>query len=416
MGERMRVTVIGINSTPEPTGIAPYTSRMAAGLQERGHEVSVVTAFPHYPQWRVAEGYSGRTMREVVEGVSVTRMRHFVPSTPVGLARARSEISFGWASTTRSWGDPDVVVCVSPALLSTAMSMLRARGGRAKPAIGVVMQDLYSAGISETEGGSGAVGRVFRRLESRVARRADGVAVIHDRFRDRVVSDLGVDPDRVTVIRNWTHVEPVVGLDRAATRASLGWRDDETIVLHTGAMGEKQDLGNVVEAAREVDRVGAAVRFVLMGDGGQRGNLEAQAAGVRSIEFLDPVAGDRYPHVLASADLLLVNERPGLVEMAVPSKLTSYFNTGLPVLAATNQASTTADEIRASGAGEITAAGDPAALVAKVVAVTSDPDWARALGAAGPDYCAGVLSEKVALDAYDRWVRSLHSARHERQR
>ena len=84
-----------------------------------------------------------------------------------------------------------------------------------------------------------------------------------------------------------------------------------------------------------------------------------------------------------AADVLLVNELPGLTEMSVPSKLTTYYATGLPVLAAVGAGSTTAAEIGLSGGGRVVPAGDPAALLSAAEALGSDPDQAAALGAAG---------------------------------
>ena len=50
--------------------------------------------------------------------------------------------------------------------------------------------------------------------------------------------------------------------------------------------------------------------------------------------------------------MLLVNELPGVAHMAMPSKLTSYFQAGKPVLAATDEGGFTAKEIALSGAGD----------------------------------------------------------------
>ena len=393
--------MLGINYAPEPTGIAPYTTRIASGLRERGHDVRVVTAFPHYPQWRIAEGYAGWTRGEVLDGVPVKRVRHYVPTSPQGVRRALSELSFGARLVTSRWGRPDVIVCASPALLSTAM----AAGRNRRAALGVIVQDLYSAGLEE-QGAGARVVRVLGGVERRLLSRADGVAVIHDRFGERCVERLGVDPERITVIRNWTHVTEPEAFDRDALRRELGW-GDETVVLHAGAMGVKQGLANVVEAARLADTSGVAVRFVLLGDGGQRADLERLADGVKAIGFVDPLPGETYAQALRCADVLLVNEKPGLAEMAVPSKLTSYFSTGLPVLAATEPGSTTAGEIEASGAGLRIEPGRPEALLATVLELAADPARSQAVGARGPAYCETVLGEKVALDAYDAWVREL---------
>ena len=44
------------------------------------------------------------------------------------------------------------------------------------------------------------------RFEGAVLNHATGTAVIHDRFADAAVK-MGVDPKRITVIRNWAHIE-----------------------------------------------------------------------------------------------------------------------------------------------------------------------------------------------------------------
>ena len=76
----MKITIVGINYFPEVTGIAPYTTGMAEGLAAYGHEVNVVTGLPHYPEWRIYDGYrSQRSYREAINGVTVDRLRHYVP-------------------------------------------------------------------------------------------------------------------------------------------------------------------------------------------------------------------------------------------------------------------------------------------------------------------------------------------------
>jgi len=404
--ETLNVTIVGLNYAPEPTGIAPYTSRMAAGLQERGHDVRVLTTHPHYPDWKLPADAPWSSIERHCE-VPVRRVRHYVPSNPgSSVRRALSEVSFGMRAAATRWGSPDVVICPSPALLSTAVAMTRAtaRG----PAFGVIVQDLYSAGVSEASGRGSAAVRALGAVESRVLRKADGVAVIHDRFKQRVVDSLAVDASRVSVIRNWTHLPRVPMFDEAEFRAQMGWGTDEIVVLHAGAMGEKQGLDVVVSAARVADERNLPVRFVLLGNGGQRAQLEGAALGCTKIDFRDPLPGDDYLKAMAAADVLLVNERPGVLEMAVPSKLTSYFSTGRPVLAATDARSITAAEVTAAGAGVVVEPGQPVAILEGALQLATDRGLAADLGARGPIYCETHLSEKTALDGYDEWVRTVY--------
>ena len=59
----MRLLILGINFAPEPTGIGKYTGELAQWLARRGHQISVVTTRPYYPEWKRAPGWSGWTWR-----------------------------------------------------------------------------------------------------------------------------------------------------------------------------------------------------------------------------------------------------------------------------------------------------------------------------------------------------------------
>ncbi|WP_448809164.1 glycosyltransferase family 4 protein [Agromyces bauzanensis] len=402
----LRIAILGLHYSPEPTGNAPYTASLAAGLRRHGHDVRVITAHPHYPEWRVRDGYGEWRRSEMIGGVPVTRLSHYVPTRPSGVRRLLSELSFGARLLVAHWGSPDVVLLVSPALFSSALAGARLRLSRRRPVHAVWVQDLYTLGVVETGQGGGALARFMRAVESSTLRAARGVAVIHDRFRDYVVDELGVEHPRVEVIRNWSHLQPVTDVDRAAVRARLGW-GDETVVLHAGNIGVKQGLENVVDAARIADVDDAPVRFVILGDGNRRASVKAAARGIRSVQFIDPLPDGEFEQVLASADVLLVNERPGVAEMSVPSKLTTYFSTGLPVIAATDAGSVTSGEIATSGGGVRVDAGQPQELLDAVLAMRSDPAGRAAYGAAGRQFRETALGADSAIERYAAWLADL---------
>lgn len=403
----LRILVLGLNFDPEPTGIAPYTTGAVDFLADAGHDVRVVTGYPHYPYWKIAEGYGGMRIHERRGPVQVTRVRHPVPSNPTGGSRIATEAAFALHAAAVRGPRPDVVVAVSPALLTVA-SALRWRRDRAT-AVGVVVQDLYGRAIAETGALGGRGARAAAALERGLLRRADGVVAIHDTFRDSMV-DLGVDPSRITVIRNWTHISAGAGaVDVAALRERLGWRSDETIALHAGNMGAKQGLENVVDAARLADERRLPVRFVLLGAGNKRAELERAAAGVERLQFVDPLPAEDFATALAAADMLVLNERPEVAEMCVPSKLTSYFAAGRPVLAASSPRSAATLEVTASGAGIRVNAGAPDELLSGVLRLGADPAAATSMGERGRRYAADLLAESAARAAYVRWVEQLAS-------
>lgn len=409
--KKLRITILGLNYSPEATGNAPYTSSLAEGLSKAGHTIHVVAGYPHYPEWDLRQGYSGWKLEEVINGVTVKRLRHHIPRKPSTLARMHMELSFGFRLVFARWHKPDVVLVVSPALFSSGLAILRIRLRPNRPAVGIWIQDLYSRGVVETGTGGGRLGRAVTAVESKILRSTDGVAAIHERFKRHMVDTLGVDAGRVQVIRNWTHLpaSPTSGIQEMRSR--LGWAAHDIIVLHAGNMGKKQGLENVVDAARMADSRGSAVRFVLMGDGNQRKRLEALATGISRIEFVDSLPDADFQLALAAADVLLVNELPGVKDMAVPSKLTSYFNAGVPVIAATDKDSVTASEIETSGGGVRVDAAVPFALVETAEALAKDPSIAAQLSENALRFRHETLAEGVAIAKYDDFITSLATSR-----
>lgn len=129
--------------------------------------------------------------------------------------------------------------------------------------------------------------------------------------------------------------------------------------------------------------------------------LEERARGISRITFVDPLDDDEYRLALGAADVLVVNEKPGVSAMAVPSKLTSYFDSGRPVVGATDPGGITAAEVEAADAGVIVQAGEPEALLDAIVQLAADPETAARFGSNGRRYRTSVLDQDTAIE---RWT------------
>ncbi|WP_246212750.1 glycosyltransferase family 4 protein [Streptomyces abyssomicinicus] len=393
---RHRLLLVSTNYAPEHTGIGPYATQIAEHWSAEGHETHVLAGMPHYPSWSVDPGYRGRwRMTESMNGVSVHRRRHLVPSRQTAARRAMFEatvLGHQLAAPPRM-GPPEAVFAQLPSLAGGVVASRLAARWRV-PFVPVV-QDLMGAAAEQSgiSGGDRAASAASG-VEGHVLRRATLVGVIHETFADRVVA-LGVDRGRIRVVPNWSHVA-APSADRAETRARLGW-GPAPVVLHSGNMGLKQGLEVLVGAAR----LDPDVRWVLMGDGNQRAALQDMATGVPNVEFLPPVRNEEFPDVLAAADVLAVTQRASVLDMSVPSKLTSYFAAGRPVVASVADGGGTAEEVRRSGAGVLVEPEEPAALLEAVRKLAADPAAADALGAQGPRHVAAHLGREAGLARYD---------------
>jgi glycosyltransferase involved in cell wall biosynthesis len=262
-----------------------------------------------------------------------------------------------------------------------------------------VVQDLMGAAAAQSGiRGGGRAARAAAAVESRILRAADLVGVIHESFVAKVAA-MGVPRGRIRLVPNWSHVARPQR-PREETRRRLGWDDGRIVVLHSGNMGLKQGLEVLVETARR----DPGLRVVLMGDGNRRADLVRLAAGLPNVDFRPPAGTDDFPEVLAAADVLAVTQRASVLDMSVPSKLTSYFAAGRPVLASVADAGGTAQEVRRSGAGLLARPEDPAAFAAAVHALIRDPERTARLAAAGPAYVEAELSSAAGLARIDALV------------
>jgi len=400
--------LVGINYAPEPTGIAPYTTGMAEHLAQHAGSVTVLTGIPHYPNWTVnpSNKWTFRSSEEVAlsngTGLTLKRTRHYVPAKQSALTRAGYEATFlANASSTRLQHRPDLVIAVTPSLSGAVAGGRLAR--RHKSKLLVVVQDLMAKAATQSgiRGGDYAA-RTTAAIERHAVSRADRVAIVSEAFRKQL-NDYGVTDDKIAVLPNWTHISPTQ-LGQSQCRRDLGWAIEPFTVVHTGNMGLKQDLGNMVEAAR-LCQFQPGIHFVIVGDGSQRAAVEALGADVPNLTFVDPLDGDMYPKALAAADLLVVNERPGVGDMSLPSKLTSYLATGRPVLAAVAPDGATAQELhRTGGAALIVPPGMPVPFIEAVLTLRLDPPRRARMSSAGREYAEAALGEKAAAARLDHLI------------
>lgn len=392
------VAIFSLNYPPEPTGIASYAGALSTGLAAAGYRVAAHVAHPHYPEWNIHEGFGQWTQTEQAGGVDITRRLHSVPNPPRGVRRLLSEITFGIRLLCARWGSPRVVIALSPPLFATAMAAIRLRLTPQRPRLIVWVQDIYSLGLAETGEGGRMTLKITRWVEARTLRLADQVVVLHQRFADFLAHELGVDATKVVVFRNWTHIPPSEPINGEEAKVALGWPLDKTLAVHTGNMGAKQGLENIVDAARLADKESAPVQFILVGDGGERRALEQDGQGVSRLTFVDPLNDEKYRLALAAADVLVVNEKPGVSGMSMPCKLTSYFDAGRPVVAATDPNGITASEVAMADAGSVVEAGHPNALLDAVLALREDRETAARFGANGRRHREAVLGESTAIE------------------
>lgn len=395
-----RILLTSLYYAPDSTGIAPYAAQLAEHLAATGYDVTAVTGMPHYPAWRIGPAYRRRfAVREWRGGVDVRRRWHSVPRSHTAVSRALYEGTFFASGLSMlRLPEPHAILAVTPGLAGGALARIAA--SRFGVPYGLIVQDMMAAAAQGGIGGGRGVTAGVRAVEGWAARGAAAVGIVAEGFRPQLEA-MGVDATRIRRVRNWAQT-PEPSRPRDDVRGELGWPADRFVCLHAGNMGAKQGLEHVIEAARIAGSEAPELLFVLMGDGGARPALQVRARGLTNIRFLPLQPAGAVADVLAAADVLLVHQRGSGRDMALPSKLTSYFAAGRPVVAAAAAGSETATETEWSGGGIVCAPDDPHALLAAIRRVALDAGLASHLADSGRSYARDVLSRGAALRGYEQ--------------
>lgn len=387
------MALIGMNYAPEVTGVAINTVDWANQLTERGHEVTVLTCMPHYPEWRVQDRYRGHLrLEETIDSVRVRRFNLYVPTRQSVFSRSLYELSFlANAALTTVRPRPDAFVGIVPSLGGGWLARFHAR--RAAAPFGIVFADLLGK-AAEQSGvpGSSRVAGPVARIELRIARSAARVGIIAEGFRSYLERG-GVESDLIDRVVNRNRANDQAPTEsRQSTRQRMGWRDDEFVLLHAGNLGYKQALENALQAAALARRPGV-MRLVLLGDGNQRRQLTRLADKLRlsNVNFLPLASSADFTNLISAADALLVNQRGSVTDMSLPGKVTAYFAAGVPIVAAVAPQSETANEVRRAGAGLLVPPGHPRELLNAIERLVNEPETYRRLAEAGPRYVRDYL-------------------------
>ena len=404
--EIRRVLIVTTNYFPEPTGISVYTTDLAELLQAKGHQVSVLTSLPHYPWWKVPEEFAHLCEGTGIHnGVSIIRAKHLVPPKMNALLRMRFETSLWWnlrrVSKTKLGKDYDMVIACIPTVAAGIVGKKIAK--TLGVPFGLIVQDLSGAGAKQSGLRGGAlISRIAHLVEGIALHGANSLVVVSPAMRD-VVIGLGAEPKRVNQILNYSarSIDPV---HKAAARKKFGWAEGEFVVVHTGNMGAKQDLENVVKAAEALGR-NSVIKIYLIGHGNQENTLKQLCADVKNISVMAAVSDADYSALLSAADLLLVNERSTQMEMSLPSKLTSYLYSERPVIAAVPRGGATWKFL--DGVAELVEAGDPAALARAIEELSKQPEKLADLAGRGRVFADANLDPEVGRKKYLDWVQKL---------
>lgn len=405
----MRVLIFSQYYYPE--GV-PKPHELAEELAAQGHEVFVLTGYPHYPGGKLAEGYKlGLMHREKIRKIPVLRLFELPYHSTNALLRMANYLSFMLSAPFGAFLTPkvDVIYVWHPPQTIGVAAWLISLIKRAPFVYDV--QDIWghftvlSGMVRE---GSLAI-KIIRMLEKFVSRRAHHLIVQTEAGRE-YFAERGVQKEKISILPHWIDEKMFAAArsdDRAKMRKEYGW-EDKFIVLFAGNLGIVQGLDSVIEAAKQISNGNSKIVFV--GDGTDKPRLEKLAEELNvgdKVEFVERQPMEKMPAFMAAADALLVSlKKSELTKFVIPSKTVAYLASGKPILMATGGASE--DLIRAAKAGIVVEPENAPELATAIEKLRKMPEIEKNdFGFNGRQFLLENLSKAKVIKDYETLLRQV---------
>lgn len=300
--------------------------------------------------------------------------------SPRALARAN-----GWLTAAIRRFAPDLVHAHNPKI--GALAALAARRVRSVPRPALVTTH---HGVPPAQA----------RLAALALRASDHVVAVSEAL-ERALVAYRFPPARLTVIPNGVRaVEPPTDAERARLREELGG-EGRPLVTAVGRLVPQKAHARLLDAAAAARGHGVDARFVIVGDGPLRQELEgrARALGLDGAVCFTGIRRDARAIVASSALLVFASDWEGLSLAALEA-----LAAGVPVVSTDVAGSA---ELLASGAG-LVVRRDPAAIAQAIAELLADPERRARMSEEGRRLHAERFSTERMLAAY----RTVYEGRH----
>ena len=371
------------------------------GLQENGHELTVITGFPNYPGGKLYPGYPIRPYRrETIKGWNVNRLPLYPSHDASSIGRALNYISFFLSSLIFGlWtgGRYDVVYAYHPPITVGLAAALFGWVRRVPFVIDI--QDLWPESVVESSmAGTRRLERVIQWMCDFTYRRAAYVIVQCEGMRDKVVAR-GIDPAKVVVVYNWGN-EEALAAPKPVDVPPLDVPGTFKIVVG-GNIGRAQSLYTVVEGAAAAGKVDPRIQLIVVGDGTEKAGVRAHAEriGATNVHFFARMSQDEVADVYRRADVLVVSLTDQAVfRIVIPTRTQAYMLAAKPILMAVGGDAATL--ITRSGGGIAVAPENADAFAAGCLKLARmEPEMLKAMGNRARSFYDEVMSYRIGMAA-----------------
>ncbi len=400
----MKVLLLNQVFWPDVAATAQHGHDLGRYLAQHGVQVTALASRSLYSETGKALPREGG-----VDGIRIVRAGQSRFGKAALAARAFDFVSFYLAALWKAIWLPrqDIVVCfTTPPFIAFVGILLRWLKGTK---VVCWTMDLYpdvpvAAGVLRR---GSLAHSLFDAVDRFSLRHADRVVVLGRCMQQRLL-EKGVDPKRMEVINVWADGDEVSVRPIEGNALRTAWQvGDRFVIEYSGNFGIGHD-GETMYRAMQATRADDSIRWVIVGGGTKRGELEAfvQAHDIVNAVLKPYQPREALGELLSLGNVHLVSVAENFSGLLVPSKFYGVLAAARPVLYVGPRESEVARVIEESKCGLVIEQGDSAGLVKAIETLHADPQLAQVMGRRAREAFERTFTRSHACE---RWLRLLQN-------
>ena len=282
----MKILFLTDNFPPEVNAPATRTVEHCTEWVKQGHEVTVITCFPNYPQGKVYDGYKNKLKQtETINGIKVIRIWSYITANKGTLKRILDQLSFAFmAFWFALFKRTDVIVATSPQFFITITAYFLSIF-KWKPWV-FELRDLWPDTIIAV----GAIKnklilRFLEFLEIFLYKRATLIIPVTDAFKDNLVGR-GIKAEKIKVVTNGSNLLLFQARPKDTVLIKELKLENKIVVGYLGTHGMTHGLDFIIQALSKVKN--PDIHFLFVGTGSEKEKIVALSKELnlkKGIEF-----------------------------------------------------------------------------------------------------------------------------------
>lgn len=347
---------------------------------KRGHEVTVLTAKPNYPNGKFYKGYNFFNKRtEYINGAKIIR----TPIIPRGNGNALSLLlnymSFIFFSffvvkfRIRTRFDVVFVQQLSPITMALPAVWIKKKQ---KIPLCLWVLDLWPESVTAASNiKNNKIIVWLDKLVKFIYENSDKILISSDFFRNSISQKINVETKEIIHFPNWAEDIFTTPLHSDIQLPSF---PNGFNIMFAGNIGEAQDFESILKAAEITQNEAPSINWILVGDGRKASWIRKEISdrNLTNIHLLGRFPIETMPEFFKKADAMLVSlkDEP-IFSLTVPAKIQAYMASGKIILGMFNGEG--ANIIKKANCGYAVPAGDYNELVNQAISLSQLSDIER---------------------------------------